>query len=265
MVGAEDGQGLFCGAFWGGDGDAQGGGVVRCGRQQGGGADDGLAGHGAGEVRLDALGKGGFFEKFGEEEDVGGAAARDGGDGVEEVLVGDPSNVANGFEEAVGEVAAGGGDMGVGDGDGEALPDGGGGVGHGADDGGLATEHFGDGVQGFAGHDGDEDGAAGEAGIGGQGLRGGLRFDGEDDGLWREAGRDFGRGGEDLDAGGGEFGGVRGGVDDDGGGEALFAPAGEQGGAHAAAADQQDRRQGFRRWAAHAGSCFADAFEHGGG
>ena len=114
--------------------------VLGGGGEQGAGAGHRLPGHRAREVGGNALLDRGVLQQFGEQEHIGRAAAGDGGDRVEQALVVDPGDDADGGEQRVAEGALLGGDAGGGAGDGHALADGGRRVRHRADDGGALAE-----------------------------------------------------------------------------------------------------------------------------
>lgn len=204
VVVGEDLEGGGGGAAFGGDGVAEGFGVLLGLNEEGGGAVEGVKGEGMGEEGVEAELGAGVAEGGGEFEDVGGTGAGEGGDGIELgflnfVVIAE--GVEDGFDACfvVGVECLGGG---VGGDSGADLA---GGVGHGADDVAGVGEAGVKGLEGGAGEDGEDEFVLGGVGEGGVDLGELLGFAGEDEGMGGLEGG--GEVGEVGDAGGlGELG-----------------------------------------------------------
>ena len=90
--------------------------------QQFAGAGDGLTREPAGEVGRQAGSDAGLGHGLRKQEHVGRPGAGHGGDGVDQAFVVDPFDLADGGEQARGELALICADLGVGGGDGDAAP-----------------------------------------------------------------------------------------------------------------------------------------------
>ena len=248
-VGFELGEAGDGGAAGAGDFVAEGGGVFAGVEDHFGGTEDGLGGEaeggGAGEAFEDA----GVGEGFDDGVDVGGAAAGEAGDGVEEFF-GDFIDGADAAEDGAGEVGIGIGGGGAAGEGGGACADEGGGVGHGADDALGGAEPGLEVGKGDAGGDGEVEALAGELG---EGLAEGLHvlgFDGEQD---------------DVGVGSGLGGGAGGGLDGEG-----FAEGFDRGGDGIAESDVEvlfaveGGADALEESAAHFSAADESEFEHGG-
>ncbi len=144
-----------------------------------------------GELGRQSGGDTGLGQAFDQQEDIGRAAARHRRHRIDQRLVLDPSDLAHGGEQAVAQAALGGGNMGIRAGDGDAAPDRGRGVRHGAHDGGIRSQMALEIADRLAGRDRQDDGTRpSEAPIVRRHLVHHLRLDREDDDFGSEIGRE---------------------------------------------------------------------------
>lgn len=236
------------GAAGTGDLIAEHGGMLTGLKDERGGSGDGLRGEFQGLFFAKSFGESAVGEGLDEGENIGGTAAAEAGDGVQEGL-GDESDRSHGAEERLGGGGIGwsrGAAGGIGGG---ALTDEGGRIGHDADDAVVTGGGF-HGLQGDAGGDGDEELAFRDGLQGGDEREDAGGFHAEEDGI---GGADGGRGVRcGAETGNGGQGGLEGGSvgieDRDGvGGEQLAGDdALEEGGAHFSGAEASEGGGGGR-------------------